>query len=100
MVTYTGDYQSLMTMIESGGTPCPDGYRMPNIREASLMSNYITSDVNQNWWSNQYSFVNTYYSFGSLGKNYDSEISWYCTGGHITIAKPCNATMIRCVRDK
>ncbi len=100
MVTYTGDYQSLKTMIESGETPCPDGYRMPNIREASLMSNYITSDVNQNWWSNQYSFVNTYYSFGSLGKNYDSEISWYCTGRHITIAKPGNATMIRCVRDK
>ena len=100
MVTYTGDYQSLKTMIERGETPCPDGYRMPNIREASLMSNYITSDVNQNWWSNQYSFVNTYYSFGSLGKNYDSEISWYCTGRHITIAKPGNATMIRCVRDK
>ncbi len=97
-VAYNGSYQDLKTMIEEGDSPCPEGYRMPNIREASLMSNYITSDVNPYWWNGQYTFVNSYYSFGTLGLNYDSEISWYCTGGHVTISKP-GSTMIRCIRD-
>lgn len=98
-VSYTGTYQSLKQMIERGESPCPEGYRVPNIREASLMSNYITSDVNPNWWSGNYTLVNTYYSFGTLGKQYDTEISWYATSNHITISKPSEAKTIRCVRD-
>lgn len=99
LVTFNGDYYTLEDMIERGESPCPDGYRAPNIREASLMSNYITSDVNSNWWSSQYSYVNTAYSFGELGNNYDAGVSWYCTGNHVTISRPGNATSIRCVRD-
>lgn len=99
LVTFTGGYNTLKDMIERGESPCPDGYRAPNIREASLMSNYITSDVNANWWNNQYSFVNTSYSFGELGKFYDWGVSWYCTGNHVTISQPGNTTSIRCVKD-
>lgn len=99
LVTFTGGYNALKDMIERGESPCPDGYRAPNIREASLMSNYITSDVNTNWWNNRYSLVNTSYSFGELGKFYDWGISWYCTGNHVTISQPSNATSIRCVKD-
>ncbi len=99
LISYTGSFADLKEMIDRGESPCPKGYRVPNIREASLMSNYITEEVNSNWWSGQYSLVNTYYSFGSLGKQYDYEISWYCTGNHVTISKPGNATSIRCVRD-
>ncbi len=98
LVSYNGTYQSLKEMIDRGESPCPDGYRVPNIREASLMANYITAEVNPNWWAGQYSLVNTYYSFGALGKNYDSDVSWYCTANHITISKPSNIA-IRCVRD-
>lgn len=99
LVSFTGTYKELKTMIDRGESPCPEGYRVPNIREASLMSNYITSDVNGNWWNNQYSLVNTYYSFGELGNGYDAGISWSCTDNHITVEKPANATSIRCVRD-
>lgn len=97
-VSYSGSYESLKAMIERGETPCPDGYRVPNVREAELMSNYITAEVNPNWWSGQYSLVNTYYSFGSLGKQYDTGISWYATSNHVTIVSP-GSRMIRCVRD-
>lgn len=99
MVSYSGDYASLKRMIENGESPCPEGYRTPNIREASLMSNYITSDVNSNWWpNNSYTLVSSYYSLGALGKQYDTEYTWYCTGGHITIS-PATNKVIRCVRD-
>ena len=98
VVSYSGDYLSLKRMIENGESPCPEGYRTPNIREASLMSNYITSDVNPNWWTGGYTFVSSYYSFGALGKKYDTEYTWYCTGGHVTISPSYNM-VIRCVRD-
>lgn len=98
-VTYSGDYPTLKTMLENDGTPCPSGYRVPNIREASLMSNYITSEVNANWWSGLYTFVGSYYSFGTYGRNFEFEPSWYCRDGHVTISRPNEATVIRCVRD-
>lgn len=98
-VTYSGDYPTLKTMLENDGTPCPSGYRVPNIREASLMSNYITSEVNANWWSGLYTFVGSYYSFGTYGRNFEFEPSWYCRDGHVTISRPDEASVIRCVRD-
>lgn len=98
-VTYSGDYPTLKSELENDGTPCPPGYRVPNIREASLMSNYITSEVNGNWWSGLYTFVGSYYSFGTYGKKYESEYSWYCKDGHVTISRPYEASVIRCVRD-
>ena len=64
------------------------------------MSNYITSDVNNNWWSGLYTFVGSYYSFGKYGKQYEAdESSWYCEASHVTISKPDEASVIRCVRD-
>lgn len=95
---YNGNYQSLKQLIESEESPCPEGYRVPNIREASLMSNYITSDVNPNWWSGRYTLVTSFYSLGALGKRFDPEYSWYSTGGHVTISPP-GKLAIRCVRD-
>lgn len=99
-VSYASNYPALKTLLENGESPCPEGYRVPNIREASLMSNYITADVNSNWWSEHYTFVSTFYSFGQYGKRYEAyESSWYCRDGHVTIAKPDEASVIRCVRD-
>lgn len=92
-------YLTLKAQLERGESPCPDGYRVPNIREASLMSNYITEEVNPNWWQGYHSLVNTYYSFGTLGKNYDSESqSWYFSMDHIA-AVPQRPMNIRCVKD-
>ena len=97
LVSYSGSYGNLKSMIERGESPCPDGYRVPNIREASLMANYITSDVNPHWWPD-YAYVNTYYSFGTLGKNYDgTSTTWFYKVNHITVNG--SATNIRCVRD-
>ena len=97
LVSYSGSYGNLKSMIERGESPCPEGYRVPNIREASLMANYITSDVNPHWWPD-YAYVNTYYSFGTLGKNYDgTSTTWFYKVNHITVNG--SATRIRCVRD-
>ena len=105
LVTYTGDYESLKSMIERGESPCPEGYRTPNVREASLMSNYITAEINANWWTGKYTFVGSYYYFGTLGNNFDqANMTWYCTDHHITTSVPIEngvsvATTIRCVKD-
>lgn len=104
----TERYLTLKQMLESdeATTLCPETYRVPNIREASLMSNYITSDVNPYWWSEETS-VGTYYSFGNFGKKYEpASYSWYCSAGHIAVVAGSSPVVdgipvgyVRCVRD-
>ena len=98
VIEFEGNYLDLKEALERGESPCPEGYRIPNIREAALMSNYIKD--NAAWWGDGYYYVSSYYSFGDLGKGYDPDgcISWYFKGGHITVAKPATVH-IRTVRD-
>lgn len=90
-------------MLDRGESPCPAGYRVPNVREAVLMSNYITD--NPAWWrdgnTGRLAFVGGYYSFGKLGKGYDPGVSWYFQDGLVTAGAAPNPTpsYIRCVRD-
>jgi len=70
----SGGYLSLRKLLQSGGSPCPDGYRVPNIREVALM--YLMTDE-KNWWklnpkdnvgaNDIRIFTSTYYSLGALG---------------------------------
>ncbi|MBP3482484.1 MAG: DUF4906 domain-containing protein [Alistipes sp.] len=79
-------YDEMSAMLQSGKSPCPDGYRVPNVRELSLMSEYIPSG----WWSG-YIYCSNYYSI-------EPQKHWEATFRHNTLA-PQSGTRIRCVRD-
>lgn len=104
-------YEDLRNSLNKAVSPCPDGYRVPNIREAVLM--YFLVD-NLNWWkdnsdnSNIRIYTSTYYSLGVFGNgknaaNSDSKhFSWNIgtplNGGNINLNGNASS-YIRCIRD-
>lgn len=95
-VSYTQSYSQLKEDLENGESPCPAGYRVPNVREAALMSLFCSA----NWWDNMTILCSSYYSHGSLGGNlyYDNgTITWYIQKSYVTISSSANS--LRCVRD-
>lgn len=94
--SYSDSYLNLKTLLESGGSPCPDGYRVPNVREAAIMSLFCPSD----WWGNNQIYSCSYYSHGSLGGDlyYDNNtITWTFMNKYVTISGGVNS--LRCVKD-
>ena len=95
-----GNGQGLKTELDAGRSPCPEGWRVPNVREGALMSLYCSSD----WWNSGYNrtLVSTYYSNGWAsvgGNNNDTQSpSWQFGDGHASIGGP-TTTGVRCVRD-
>lgn len=88
-------YLDLKASLEAGNSPCPEGYRVPNVREAALMYLYCK---NTNWW-NGYTMVSTYYSNGLLGNGKDGQSpSWQFTHNNATIGQT-GINGIRSVRD-
>ncbi len=93
------NYTSLKSTLESGNSPCDDGYRVPNIREGALMSLYCDYD----WWNGIGTMVSSYFSLGKLGTNVyfknnaNLGISWRCRYNHVTVGEA--ETYIRQVRD-
>ncbi len=104
-----------------GYTYCPDGYRMPNIREAAVMQNYVDKDVNDDgiedgtdaemvaFWGNPLAnssandklyAVASYYSFGPKGENWDSngQFTWTYGQRFMSLTNGENR-YVRCVRD-
>lgn len=78
---------------------CPDGYRLPNQRELTLMRYYITGD----FWSG-IPFTRTYFSMGKLSdgkyKDKTNRTGYGYSGGNIFLDSDNNATTtVRCVRD-
>lgn len=67
-------YESLRTMLQKGNSPCPEGYRIPNLREVVLL--YLFAD-DKDWWgydtkigedANSYRiYTSSYYSMGTCG---------------------------------
>lgn len=111
------DYYSLRTMLQSGKSPCPDGYRVPNIREAVAI--HLLANDSKNWWTpsdvtspiNQSRiYTSTYYSLGRLGNNKNPgadntpRVSWNTSSplfgreGNINL-NGHKCVYIRCVRD-
>ncbi len=73
--TTNPSYNVLKADLETGGSPSPAGYRVPNLREGVIMHLYCD---NTTWWdSNKGSLVSNYYSFGYHGNRYD-----YVNGEH------------------
>lgn len=94
--SYSSDYATLKRELESGNSPCPKGYRVPNVREGAMMSLYCPST----WWNNNVILSSSYYSHGSLGGDlyYDQgTITWFFQNKYVTISSTANS--LRCVRD-
>ena len=68
-------YNVLKAELETGSSPSPAGYRVPNLREGVIMHLYCD---NGTWWdNNKGTLVSNYYSFGYHGNRYD-----YVNGEH------------------
>lgn len=94
--SFSGSYMDIKNMLESGGSPCPEGYRVPNVREAAIMSLFCPSQ----WWGSNQILSCSYYSHGSLGGAlyYDSNtVTWTFMNKYITISGGVNS--LRCVKD-
>ncbi len=86
-----------------GYTYCPVGYRLPNIREAAIIQNYIpASDLN--FWSENWFAVVSYFRFGPMDKDfrrladgYGGGNSWSFNSSLITVGN--HEVHFRCVRD-
>lgn len=85
-------------MLLGGGSPCPEGYRMPNLREAGLMY-YLCND--NAWWSGGPTHVCNYYSLAlkdlKPDGTWNSSGSWSINNDLFTVATSTNG--VRCVRD-
>lgn len=99
--TSNPSYNELKTELESGDSPSPAGYRVPNLREGVIMHLYCD---NATWWDgNKGTLVSNYYSFGYHGNRYDyingeHFYSWSIYNDRVTIGN--NATQyIRFVKD-
>lgn len=86
-------YSTIKSMLERGDSPCPEGYRLPNVREAALMSHFCPS----NWWSGTI-ISGSYYSHGIYGSNYDTGTeTWFFSSNYVTVSS--TSFNLRCVRD-
>ncbi len=86
-------YTDLYSLLREGRSPCPEGYRVPNIREGALMSVRCPSVQNEK------SLVSTWYSRGTLGTTQDPSNSWYFNSVKTNLDDGKGSAKIRCVKD-
>ncbi len=105
----TGSAMSYLTYIKDfliqGKSYCPEGYRMPNIREAAIMHSYIED---ADWWGGRSYAVSNYYSFGhelvggngieNGNSNVKNQATWRYNGSSMTLQGD-EYRYVRCVRD-
>jgi len=103
-VTTFNDYTNLKNSLENNDSPVKEEtFRVPNIREAALMTLYIK---NNNWWGNDATMVSTYTGLGQTaigGLGLENGNSW-CFGGNNYIVQNENVyggkrVIIRHVKD-
>lgn len=91
---YRSGYSTMKGELEKGYSPCPEGYRVPNVREAAMMSLYCPGT----WWNNTVIMSCSYYSHGEFGSKYDGgRETWFFQNKYVTI--DASANNLRCVRD-
>lgn len=99
---YFTDFNDRITksIAEGKGNPfCPEGYRIPSQREIAIMRYYLgSSEIKP-------TLTRTYWSFGPLGKYYDtrktdnaSKYGFIIDGGNLTVYYT-TVGQTRCVRD-
>ena len=94
-------YISLRNLLDNGGSPNPnilnDGYRVPNLREAALMSLYCNQ---YGWWDGGEYVSTTYFSYGTLGQNKHHTTRWLFGNNSVSLdAAPKTQLRIRFVKD-
>ena len=109
--------------IDSDGTNvyCPDGYRLPNVREMGIMYAFLTSTASEafvrstkdnNNYQSYYTFARTRYSFGSKGLQFamnpnkwgfgigkDGKYKALVANEHTVSGNKHKTKSIRCVKD-
>lgn len=99
-------YSDIKLNLESNNLPCPEGWRMPNVREGTLMNLHC----NSSWWNGHYVFVSTYHSLGEYGlglattednSGWVKTWSWNVGPNNINMSRRAEyrPTHIRCVKD-
>ncbi len=98
----TYSYTNLYNLLREGKSPCPEGYRVPNIREGALMSVRCPSVLSGDGELR----VSTWFSRGShkdhdvlLGTEQDHSNSWYFNSSKIRLDDGDGSGKIRCVKD-
>ncbi len=113
-------YPELENLIKEGKSPCPDGYRVPNVREGSLMAlfcpdwNWMKALNDKGEMETISGRVSTWYSHGLLGTDQDlgtenidiypnndwaRSNSWIFNDAQMYLDKKYDSCPIRCVRD-
>ena len=89
------NYSTLKALLDAGKSPCPEGYRVPNVREAALLSLYCHSD----WWNGKTILSCSYYSHGIYGDKKDDrgKETWQFMSNYVTVNDATGD--LRCVRD-
>ncbi len=79
----TFEYEDLKEMLDDGKTPSNLAeYRVPNVREAALMSMYCDKD----WWDGNTIISCSYYSHGSEGDGKDGgTITWTFENKYVSV---------------
>ncbi|MGN0037461.1 MAG: hypothetical protein ACI36X_09675 [Bacteroidaceae bacterium] len=83
----------LRSTLLAGQSPCPTGYRVPNVREGALMYLFCKT---AGWWNDQWTLVGT--SYFNSGKDTSNQGSWQMNHANATIGRQ-GVTTVRCVRD-
>jgi hypothetical protein len=96
-------YITLRNLLDNGGSPntniLNDGYRVPNMREAALMSIYC-NQPKSNWWSGNNYLSTTYFSYGTLGQDKHHTTRWLFGNNFATLDAGKYASLnIRFVKD-
>ena len=94
-------YISLRNLLDNGGSPNPnilnDGYRVPNLREAALMSLYCNQP---GWWDGGRCVSTTYFSYGTLGQKKHHTTRWLFDGNLVSLDGGTYSSLrIRFVKD-
>ncbi len=92
------NYPSVYDRLNAGIPYCPDGYRLPNIREMAVIMLNVPGGT---WWDQAPFYVSNYYSFGFYGDGQDGgTYSWSISSGQITVGTASSANInFRCVAD-
>lgn len=91
--------------LDAGFSPCPAGYRLPNVREISVIWNILSpltsGDTSYLDTSNNTMPCRTHWSKGALGtKKVPGKWGWGMNAQHLLMAEPTNkGNYPRCVRD-
>ena len=81
---------------------CPDGYRLPNIRELTVYRFFIPNNDKTKAFNTGYAFSRTYWSLGSEGLKKTSEYGWGASNQKMVMTTDGDThktTTVRCVKD-